>query len=187
MTAHNTWLNTDGGKQFVSLFGQGGKYENIAVLFDAVEPNRLPYGAYGSARLDMINYLGDVTQIGQGAVSKEIVDAAGGKSINSYIRSTLKFGTFSYADNNRIAELIDTYSHEGQHTIISVASILKNGSVPQFHIQHAMMQDINGQYFKTRFNSFMQIRSLWNASYNRRYYEDRIGINRYVQERVNDF
>lgn len=76
MKAHNEWTKTDGGKEFMKLFGEGGKFENIAVVFDAVDPNDLKtFGASAEERLEIVNSEGNATKIGAGPVSNEISDA----------------------------------------------------------------------------------------------------------------
>jgi len=120
-------------------------------------------------------------------VSKEIADATSGKSNNSYIRSTLRFGKFAYEGDDKIAELVDTHTHEDQHTIISIASILRSNKVPTINEQHDLMRNVSGSYYKTRFNSFMQVRGLWDATYNSINRVNKIELGKYVQNRVNDF
>jgi RHS repeat-associated protein len=162
LKAHNTWLNTDAGKDFLKLFGEGGEYERIAVVIDAVNPNSLTYfGAAGEEKLYIINSEDSPIEIKVGLVSKDVANTAKGNDENSYLRFTLKFANTAYEEDNSKVEVIDTQTHESQHAIISLASILRLYNKPSANEQNDLMENKSGQYFKTRFNNFMQIKSLW--------------------------
>ena len=47
--------------------------------------------------------------------------------------------------------------------------------------QHDLMQNSSGSYFKTRFKSFLQVRGLWDATYNNINRAKKIEIGKYIQ------
>jgi len=188
MNAHNAWLQTDGGKEFMKLFGKGGKFENVAVVFDAVNPDKLAcMNADGDEGIELVNSEGKATKIKDGTVSKDVKDAASGKGDGSYIRSTIQIGLYDWENNFLIAQVAETDDHESQHTTISIKSIRKNGVNPTSAQQHSLMLNPNGAYYKSRYNSYWQMRNLWTPAYMEKREEYKKDIIKFVNDQVSGF
>jgi hypothetical protein len=190
MKAHERWKSTDGGKQFYELFGEGGKYENVAVVFDAKPSGEMPEaGDEGLTTLELVQ--GDkATKIGDRKVSSDVKDAAKGKGTNTYLRFTLSINS-SYDYNLRasdFAELIDTHTHETQHLMIDVTGIIKYGKIEDPYDQHVKMQNTDLPYYQIRYKSFWQIKDIWTPSYmeqrEKKYKRD---VIKFVNDEMNGF
>jgi hypothetical protein len=168
MKVYNAWLKTDAGKSFTKLFGEGGKYENIAIIFDLVNPDivqREAFGAGAVTGLDLVNEDGKTVEKGvnrrdwysEKPVSKDVQDAAKGKGDN-YLRYTVSVGAYDWSDLSVLAE---TYSHETQHPMLELQSIINRGIINSIYNDHGTMKDINKLYFTNRYNSFWQLKQYW--------------------------
>ena len=86
-----------------------------------------------------------------------------------------------------VAGVAETDTHETQHTIITISSILKNGTNPSSYEQHSLMLNTNGQYYKTRYNSYWQLRKLWTPEYMNQRPEYKKDVIKFVNDQVNGF
>lgn len=188
MKAHNEWLKTDGGKKFMELFGEGGKFENVAVVFDAVDPDKLScLGADGDNKMEYVDSEGRANNIEYGAVSENVKNAAKGKGNGSYIRATIEVGLYDYSSSFLIFKLVDTDIHEDQHTIITIRSIINQGIKPTSEKQHSLMLNTKGQYYKSRYSSYWQIKNLWATQYMEQRQEYKKDVVKFVNDQVNGF
>jgi RHS repeat-associated protein len=188
MKTHTEWMKTDAGKNFYSLFGEGGKFENVAVVFDVASIDDVELkGGSGAAAVAGLEFItGDKKQAANGKwyedtpVSKEVQNAANGGS-NDYLKFTISIANRPYG-TDRIVDLGELLSHESQHPIIEISSIAKRGIMPSIYSQHKEMAKQGGQYFNDRYNSYWQFGQYWKNDRS-----NGISFSKYVTNKINDF
>lgn len=188
MKVHNEWLKTDAGKKFMKMFGEGGRFENVAVVFDAVDPNKLgALGSNGQEYINLVNSEGKAIDINPGPISQDVINTLLGQKNGMYIRSKIDIGIGDFSTDFLKAILVETHLHEEQHLLMDINSILQTGNLSTPSEQHVLMRDINKGYFMSRYNSYWQVRSLWLPTYMQKRKDYNNDVIKFVRDQVNDF
>lgn len=184
--AYNTFLNSRGGKKFVKKFGEGGKFGHVNVVIKASDL---------SGKSGLTNaYLVDKKN---GAEEKLEVDMLNSKAKNAAkgISKThnLKFvveinknegGT----DPARIISNSRTILHEAQHVQIDQEGLLNYGKMPGVSSQHTLMKSETSEWFKDRYDLYLQNRNMWLPYYQKL---KNLGYetteDKFIKREINDF
>lgn len=168
-SAYNEWSQTAAGKQFTELFGEGGQYESVAVVFDIIDPKKS--SARGETSTELVNtsdpnnpeYLND----GDGKTYKNIANIISGKDGSQYLRFNLAFNNRSKTNDLNFALAIDHISHEKQHMDIRLNYLLTHKTMPlSFRYEHNLMRDERLQYFNERYRTFESFSKYWINDFN---------------------
>ncbi len=172
--AFQLWAGTKVGKQFLEMYGIGGKYENINVIFDSQKET---IGNRGTTSIFAVNNgTGEETElVAENTITRYQLE---GRRSSLKKGESLKFilnidpsnrtkadRLFSFwvtgkdiirvlRDESR--EMVSTgltFLHEAQHIQITTQDILNNRKIIQgAHNQHLMMKNERGKWFRQRFN-----------------------------------
>jgi hypothetical protein len=133
MAGYNNFINSKGGKNFASLFGKGGKFGKINVLFDIETKKKINHTE--AKENDRVLSSGEKTKVSAG-FNLRIALTANSTSKNIDAISAVKIGA--------------TLLHESQHAEIMTKNVLSGQGIDHSFYQHQKMKDTNGEYYKAR-------------------------------------
>lgn len=157
------WQNSEQGKEFSNLYGEGGKFENIAVVFD------VGYNVEASTRgttqpLAVNDETGKETEL----VAEETIIRYGLKNKKSSLEKgeRLKFIVELDAllskdakDKRNLVNKASTILHETQHVEMVTRDISADRKLNiGGYNQHVIMKRKSGKWFKARYNFYKKRR-----------------------------
>ena len=168
-SAYTEWSQTDAGKQFSKLFGEGGQYESVAVVFDIIDSKKS--SARGETSTELVNTSdpnnSEYLDNGDGKTYKNIANIVSGKDDSQYLRFNLAFNNKSKTNDLNFALAIDNISHEKQHMDIRLNYLLTHKVMPpSSRYEHDLMRDERLQYFNERYKTFESFSRYWGNDFN---------------------
>jgi RHS repeat-associated protein len=178
------FMSSNAGKRFQRLYGEGGRYYHISVVFDIDENEE------GKGRTDpyIVNNsgeereakTGDVLQEGELWRFKIIVSPKGGDGqrvqvTNTYGADGSGDGAYERPGVERAILrsplyfiYAETYLHEDQHVRLMTFFIEANGYLNRHPVwQHKMMKNESGEYYNERMEFFHEYQEKYNLPFRR--------------------
>ncbi len=163
MGIYNKWSKTDAGKSFLKNYGEGGKHEDVAVVFDVEVLQAGTRGETGAYAVD--KETGDEKNLADQKTIDEKREKGGDvsnmKSIlgkGDYLKFKLTIDqvndTQEYVKKNRQ----ETLTHESQHVILGTMDIKKDGTVNWSGKDQHFIMKTNEALIMQRFNTLKSAR-----------------------------
>jgi RHS repeat-associated protein len=181
--AYLTWANSKAGKAFFKLYDAGGKLGHINITFKAEDTN----GRSGNTEVYKVNKKdGSSEKLETNKVYPGIGNVSSGKSNTHYLKFVLRF---DINETNVGLENAETILHETQHVRIDQQTLVTNNAMAPASMQHAdWMKPASGQWYKERYNFYLENRNIWNADYERQKSVGKVkDENDYINKKINDF
>ncbi|MFY0255834.1 RHS repeat-associated core domain-containing protein, partial [Chitinophaga sp. 30R24] len=181
--AYQTWSQSKAGKEFIKLFGAGGKLGHINITFKVEDTN----GRSGNTTVFKVNKKdGTETKLETNQVYKGVGSIASGTSKTDYLKFMIKFD----ANETDIGlENAETILHETQHVRIDQQTLVSNEAMAPASMQHAdWMKPASTQWYKERYNFYQENRAVWNPDYERQKAAGKVKSEQdYINRKINDF
>jgi hypothetical protein len=186
----HSWLSSKAGKNFVKLYGAGGKYGTTTVQFKVGKTNDDNSAQANTKVYDVNRSTGAATKLETGQEYKGIDKVAEGKSATNYLKFdiTLREGDEANTPGQQI-ENAEGILHETQHVRIDQQTLSTNNEMALASGQHYYwMKPINSQWYQERASFYIENRQMWRADYERQKAQGKVTNEAdYIKSKVNDF
>jgi RHS repeat-associated protein len=163
MEIFNKWSQTDAGKSFLKNYGEGGKHEDVAVVFDVAKLEPGTRGETGAYAVDKATGT-EKSLVNQKTIDKRQEKGLDVSSMKSMLgkKEYLKFAlTLDKVDDSEEFVKLnrqETLTHESQHVTLGTDDIKKDGIINGSKAsQHAIMKT-NEALIIQRFNTLKSAR-----------------------------
>ncbi|WP_026994853.1 DUF6443 domain-containing protein [Flectobacillus major] len=188
MSAYNTFIGTNAGKQFLKDFGIGGKFEKVSIVFGL--KNMWATGGTKQFAIDKNGSKKEIRNEDDG-LGKGVITSLPSKSTLEF-NVNLRWSSWEQeSEQENPGEFYSNLSkidrglvllHELQHVRINTEALLFGKTAISEENQHRLMKATDGSYFQERVNYYNQFKNQI-----RRIFKNETETNKVIQQRVNAF